>query len=573
MTWTCWISGDDALVADHVVLGRAILPGAGLIDRALAGAEALLGQRPRRLRDLRLASPLPAEPGERVELTVELGPAEGADHPIHLTSRRDGRVVRHLHGYVSLSPPEADAARRAPPSDPPTVGAAEFYTTQARCGLGYGPAYQAVEAGWRRSSDHAIVRVRRPASAAPLGAFTLHPGLLDGAFQSATLLLDRGEAVPAVPYRVRSLALYAPLPERLYAEVRRVSDGDGPQHTLQYELYDEGGALCVSVELVVVMVTTDGAGIRSAASEPAPPADPLAAVDQLITVISGVGILSALRALGATRWADPADLARRLGVASGRRGLLELICAYAEEDDLIRQDGSGWALVAEAPPPGLVAELIAEGQAALPEHAAALGLLGRALDALPGVLTGRQDPLAVLFPGGRLDALEEIYRDAPVTQRINRALAQVLPGLLARRPAGPLQALEIGAGTGGTTAALLPMLSALLGGVEYTATDVGEVFLAHQRRRFSGQPGFSARLFDVERPPDLQGLPLGGLDLVVGAHVLHATRHVGEALKNARALLKPGGVLLLIEMTRPAQRWSNLIFGLTDGWWRLDGQD
>ena len=50
------------------------------------------------------------------------------------------------------------------------------------------------------------------------------------------------------------------------------------------------------------------------------------------------------------------------------------------------------------------------------------------------------------------------------------------------------------------------------------------------------------------------------------------TRDVRAALKRVRSLLKPGGVLLLIEVLRP-QRWFDLTVGLTAGWWAFEDTD
>ena len=55
--------------------------------------------------------------------------------------------------------------------------------------------------------------------------------------------------------------------------------------------------------------------------------------------------------------------------------------------------------------------------------------------------------------------------------------------------------------------------------------------------------------------------------MVVAAHVLHATRDLGEALAHCRALLAPSGTLVVLEGLR-RQGWLDLTFGLLEGWWR-----
>jgi SAM-dependent methyltransferase len=73
---------------------------------------------------------------------------------------------------------------------------------------------------------------------------------------------------------------------------------------------------------------------------------------------------------------------------------------------------------------------------------------------------------------------------------------------------------------------------------------------------------------DIERPPEAQGFTVGSYDVVLAANVLHATRDLGDSLRHATRLLAPHGVLLLLEAVGRSN-WSDLVFGLTPGWWRF----
>src|SRR5690606_16952919 len=106
--------------------------------------------------------------------------------------------------------------------------------------------------------------------------------------------------------------------------------------------------------------------------------------------------------------------------------------------------------------------------------------------------------------------------------------------------------LEIGAGTGGTTAHLVERLPA--DGVEYVFTDVARTLLERSRARFAGHGFMRFELLDIERP-DGAAASAGPYDLVIAANVFHATRDLGETLKNVRRLLAPGGLLVAVETT------------------------
>jgi len=77
--------------------------------------------------------------------------------------------------------------------------------------------------------------------------------------------------------------------------------------------------------------------------------------------------------------------------------------------------------------------------------------------------------------------------------------------------------LEIGAGTGGTTAALLPLLPAE--STDYVYSDISSAFLAAAEERFARFPFVSYRVIDIERSPQMQGLSAGSFDIVLAANV------------------------------------------------------
>ena len=77
---------------------------------------------------------------------------------------------------------------------------------------------------------------------------------------------------------------------------------------------------------------------------------------------------------------------------------------------------------------------------------------------------------------------------------------------------------------------------------------------------------------NIEDDPLTQGFGPRQLDLIIAANVIHATADLRTTLHHARQLLAPDGMLILLEMIRP-ERWVDLSFGLTDGWWRFVDPD
>jgi ArsR family transcriptional regulator len=140
-------------------------------------------------------------------------------------------------------------------------------------------------------------------------------------------------------------------------------------------------------------------------------------------------------------------------------------------------------------------------------------------------------------------------------EEVERALLEMIP------PAEIGLMLDIGTGTGALLERLAPRVSAALG------IDASRAMLALARTRLA-RPGLehcSVRLCDMYRLP----LPDGGFDLVVMQMVLHYAEDPQGALAEAARMLRPGGRLVVVDLTlhsdrasfeRLAHRWA----GFTD---------
>ncbi len=182
---------------------------------------------------------------------------------------------------------------------------------------------------------------------------------------------------------------------------------------------------------------------------------------------------------------------------------------------------------------------------------------------LTPILRGATSALETLFPGGGFELADAIYHRAPLSRYFNAIAAEAARSFASGRP-GKISILEVGGGTGGVTASILPRLPA--DRATYTFTDVSPFFFEAAARRFSAFEivlGFA--VLDLERPPQAQGFRAGSYDLVVAANVLHATAHLGRTLDIVRGLLAPGGALLLYEVTDPPV-YFDVSIALIEGW-------
>jgi acyl carrier protein/phospholipid N-methyltransferase len=134
----------------------------------------------------------------------------------------------------------------------------------------------------------------------------------------------------------------------------------------------------------------------------------------------------------------------------------------------------------------------------------------------------------------------------------------------------PVRILEIGAGTGSTTASVLPALPpdrAL-----YYFTDVSDLFLSRAAEKFgSAYPFVRYGLLNIEQAPQAQGYPLHSFDVILAANVLHATPNLDQTLQHVRSLLASDGLFVLFETTTH-QSWFDMTTGLIEGWQRFDDE-
>ena len=236
-----------------------------------------------------------------------------------------------------------------------------------------------------------------------------------------------------------------------------------------------------------------------------------------------------------------------------------------------RKDGFAVTVGSGAPlPDDLPAdpeEFAAAMAARYPHGTNEIGLFRRSGGALADVLRGQADPLTLLFSSGEPSAAD-LYRKAPVARAANRMLGDAIRALLSGLPAGRrLRVIEVGAGTGSATAAVLPELPD--GRYDYTYTDISAGFFAEAEARFGGgEAALQYRVLDIENDPVAQGFDAHGYDLVIASNVLHATRYLQQTLAHCRTLLAPSGLLVALENLR-GQGWLDLTFGQLDGWWRF----
>lgn len=208
----------------------------------------------------------------------------------------------------------------------------------------------------------------------------------------------------------------------------------------------------------------------------------------------------------------------------------------------------------------------------MPEMANHAKLLFACLEGLQSIFQGKVNATDVMFPDGSMELVSGVYKGNEQADYFNDILCQVVENIVADNVEAlgegeKFTILEVGAGTGGTSNLLFKVLSAYKDKISYVYTDLSKSFLFHAEKHYKSiAPYLETKLFNIEKSPENQELPLGSFDMVIGANVVHATKNIRNSLQNIKGVLKKNGVLVLNEITQN-DIYATLTFGLLDGWW------
>ncbi|MEV5100114.1 SDR family NAD(P)-dependent oxidoreductase, partial [Streptomyces rochei] len=196
-------------LADHVVLGRILLPGTGLVEMALAAGEAAGCAT---VEELTLAAPLVLPESGGLQVRVVVGPHTDARRTVAVYSRPenagDAQWTAHASGFLT----ETAAAAAAewgewPPAGAEVLPVEAAYEVFRERGYGYGPVFRGLRAAWRRGEE-LFAEVALPEEASgEAGRFGLHPALLDAAMHAG--ILNDTDDETAVPFAWNDVSLHA----------------------------------------------------------------------------------------------------------------------------------------------------------------------------------------------------------------------------------------------------------------------------------------------------------------------------------------------------------------------------
>jgi len=235
ISFTSRLTDTEFYAVDHEVNEERIFPGAGFLEMACYAGNIAGEQRVRKIKDAVWIHPLSFRKGPQTLRTLLKPGVSDVEYKISSLDEENEEIVysegRLIFGSVLTDVADGEdrisvEALKAQCSS--KLDGAAFYERFRKCGLNYGPSFRSVQEIFV-SDSFAFARLKladhlRPA----FGQFILHPGLVDGAWQTAAGLVGNRELLtPYLPFVLDEVAILHPLRQTCYAYAE-FSDSHGP---------------------------------------------------------------------------------------------------------------------------------------------------------------------------------------------------------------------------------------------------------------------------------------------------------------------------------------------------------
>ncbi len=246
-------------LADHAVLGAVLLPGTAFLELALAVGERIGASV---LDELVLHTPLILDGHNPAQLQLALeGPDDSGRRSLSVHSRpeaaagdlHEGDWTLHATGVLGCEDEETASGDEHlvewPPEGAVAVDVDGLYDRLVERGIEYGPAFQGLQAAWRRGEEFFAEVALDDEQAREADSFCVHPALTDAALHvlSQVVAGDReNEDGLYLPSTYRGVRLKQSSSTRW-----RVSVTSTGEQTVAFEAVDQDGNATLSIDAVL----------------------------------------------------------------------------------------------------------------------------------------------------------------------------------------------------------------------------------------------------------------------------------------------------------------------------------
>ncbi|MCP4122254.1 MAG: SDR family NAD(P)-dependent oxidoreductase [Bacteroidetes bacterium] len=612
-------------IADHKVQGPIVFPGAGHVDLIIGAARASFGEKFEYVEDINFENALfLPDSGEPPHIQIDIS-HDGGNYFIYTMPRTqdsqwtmcsNGKINHIADKFVPIPVDLEDVKKRITIPVP----VKPMHDELLESGLFLGPSFRAIKKLWRSDGNweslseievHESIR-------SEFFQFNIHPGVLDSCFQTVFGIFNEREDINKkmgvyVPRHIDRFKFYNDVTSyKLYVHGRLREWTD--EYALgELWIFNEDGSLVAEFHGFKSQYLKGSRGehgsekdkwfyeykwnlksradqelMRNPGSYLPDPAELSDAIQETINEVIArpeqreyyesyepeqyqltIGyICNSLRDLGMSfeqgARINVDEFAQEAKVIQDHNRLFHHMFKLLEEAGIVRRSDGEYEVIMtpEFRDAGVWMNAL---NAQHPQFHHESTLLGRCGPQIKGVLQGNVDPIQLIFPEDKWDAIVQYYVEGFAFRKYNDIAGRSIAELIKDIPEDQtIRVLEIGAGTGGMTNAILPMLPP--DRTEYVFTDLSHMFMLKAQRRFAKYPFVQYKIMDIEQDPGEQGFSLNSFDLIIASDVIHATRDLSISLGNAQKLLASEGVLMMLEVTN-SPVYLDFIFGMTEGWW------
>ncbi|KAK2616898.1 hypothetical protein QQS21_000276 [Conoideocrella luteorostrata] len=543
-------------IREHEVAGDVVFPGVGYICMAGEAIRQLSGSAAFTCRRVSIKAALVMRQGQDTEVITHLHKAplttslDSKWYNFTMLSYNNGSWIKHIAGQVS---PGND--REHPPRSiqalPRALSRRSWYHKMKVMGLDYGPRFMGLTNMSAHPTERKVVATIENDICDGESCYNVHPVTMDCLMQALAPAmyygLTRRFRQMGIPTYMEEIYVSMPVENKITIEARgdeRLKDGMSGDVTAI-----SGDQVCIEIVGLQMSNNLDMSDNQSQ--------DPHAAVElewredvNLIKDVSNL-IYQAKDRSEVHELLDKFSAACMLMTAAKIRDLVPTrkhISQYKNWLQSIAKDisASGYS--------GIKAEdkLLFQGTdfdlsravdsmysvLQQTDASATATAMYRILNSCVEIFSGDTQELGLLMEDNVLHLLYDFMQNTDYNAYL---------GLIAHRKPN-LRVLEIGAGTGGTTATVLPAPKSTYGErmyFSYTYTDVSSGFFCAAKKRFENYSAINYSVLDITKDPTEQGYEAESYDLIIACNQ---------------------GRLLLQELA-PKTKWINYVMGILPGWW------
>lgn len=540
-------------IKDHEIAGDIVFPGVGYVAMAGEAVRQLTtggaGDFTARRVHIRAAMILNQDDAAALEVVTQLhripltSAAESSWYAFSISSHQGGGWLKHASGEVRAGQgPERGLTVPEIVPLPRLASAKAWYRKFRAMGIEYGPRFiglRDITAGTTQEAQ-LVASVTDDVSEGE-SAYAIHPATLDCVLQAVAPAVSRGltrrMGAVGIPSYIGEMYVRPPASPEI---TMRVTASESPRNAyIGDAVAVSGGELVVRVEGVQMSFIGDSGGddeedLHAAVElewkedinlmDPAPlirQAKDRGEVHALLDRFAAVCMLETSHRLAGT-------IPTRSHLEKYRDWLSSVAAELTAGTYSSPEEDGKAASMDSTSRENTIASLHA--QLMQTEAHAAAEAIHRITKACASIFDGTTDVLGLLLEGNVLHDLYDFMQNSDYSNFLE----------LEAHKKPNLRILEIGAGTGGTTATVLPALQSAYGErmySSYTYTDVSSGFFPAAKERFKGHAAVEYAVLDISKDPLEQGFEPESFDFIVACNVSHPQRWKFENLLSGFVLV------------------------------------